>query len=187
MELFRKVFLIYVLMFLSYFCYAQKRKVFSAGISTDCGFGKELNNFSSTAKLRYYLFDNFRIAPSFSFYFPKEDSRMNAFAFNFHYLFPGLAADIFLSDRKGIVFYPVAGFYIANAAKGKRVCSTCSTNAVASNYSYYFGFDFGAGLDYDLPTSAPVWQDMTANFEIQYQAVENYRRPQLSLGLIYNF
>jgi hypothetical protein len=190
MKLFRKLFLICVLIFLTHFSYAQKEKVFSVGLSSDLGFGKDLNNFSSTIKLNYYLFSNFRIVPSFSLYPPKENSKMNAFAFNFNYLFPNAASNIFLTDRRGIVFYPVAGFYIANIAKGRRACASCSANAsggAAPNYSYYFGFDFGAGLDYDLPTSTPGWRDVTANFEIQYKIIENYGRPQLSLGLIYNF
>ncbi|MDR2679320.1 MAG: hypothetical protein LBC47_00765 [Tannerella sp.] len=66
---------------------------------------------------------------------------------------------------------------------------TCSTNSAASgsNYSYYFGFNYGVGLDYDLSESTPVLQNMTANFEIRYQTIENYRRPQLLLGIIYDF
>jgi hypothetical protein len=170
-RLFELFLLFGILFFASTFSNAQDKRVFSAGLSYDYGFGKDFNNFAATFKLNYYPFDNFRVAPSFSYYLNKNDMKMNAFSFNFNYLLSGLLPD--MAPR--VVFYPIAGFCIANVA------------ASGSNYLYHFGFDFGVGIDYDLPTLLPVLKDMTVNFEVQYQAIENFSRPQSFLGIIYNF
>jgi hypothetical protein len=98
-------------------------------------------------------------------------------------MFPNLVPRIFpVIKSHGVCFYPVAGFRIANTDRPNRY-----TAASGANYAYNFGFDFGIGIDYDLPTLLPVLQDMTANFEIQYQAVEIFSRPQLLFGIMYNF
>jgi hypothetical protein len=185
-----KILLTTVFFSVSFFCWAQNERKISVGMSTDYGFGKNFNNYASTLRLSYFLFEEFRISPSFSYYFSKDDMRMNVFSFDFHYLFPDLISHIFpVMDNYNIYFYPVAGFCIANIDKPKRACSDCSTNSSSSgsNYAYNFGFDFGAGVDYDLPTLLPVLRNMTTNFELQYQAMENYNRPQLLFGIMYNF
>lgn len=189
MKLFiKKICLTFLFIFSAYFCSSQKEKVLSAGISSGYGFGEELNNFATTLKLNYYLFQDIRIAPSFSFYLNKNNTTMNVFSFNFNYLFPYLISDFFpVMQSKSMTFYPIAGFCIASI-KSRRACSTCSEGfSYTSNYSYRFGFDFGVGIDYDLPILLPVFEDMAANFEIQLQMLENYVRPQLMVGLIYNF
>lgn len=159
-------------------------------MSTDYGFGESFNNYASTIRLNYFLFEEFRISPSFSYYFSKNNMKMNVFSFNFHYVFSSLIPHYFpVMKNQGLYFYPVAGFCIANIDRPKSVCSGCSTNAIPSgaNYVYNFGFDFGAGVDYDLPTLLPVLRDMNVNFEIQYQALEEFSRPQLLFGIMYNF
>jgi hypothetical protein len=187
---FEKILMISVFFSVSFFCFAQNEKTVSVGMSTDYGFGKRFNNYASAVRLNYFLFEEFRISPSFSCYFSKDDVRMNVFSFNFQYLFPHLISRIFPAmSNYDLCFYPVAGFCIAGIDRPKRVCADCSATAISSgsSYAYNFGFDFGAGIDYDLPTLLPVLRNMTANFEIQYQALENYSRPQLLLGIMYNF
>jgi hypothetical protein len=183
-----KICLTCLLVFPAHFCYPQKEKIFSAGISADYGFGEEVNNFAATVKLHYYPFQKFRMVPSFSYYSNKNDARMNIFSFNFNYLFPDLISDFFpTTQNNNVIFYPVAGFCIANVAKS--ACPTCSKKKSnsASNYFYNFGFNFGAGIDYDLQALLSAFRDVTANFEIQYQILENYVRPQISLGIVYDF
>ncbi|HCC51338.1 MAG TPA: hypothetical protein DEQ30_04200 [Porphyromonadaceae bacterium] len=187
---FSKLLLLLVFFSGSFFCLAQKEKKVSVEISTDYGFGKDFNNYASTVRLNYFLIEKFRISPSFSYYFNKDNKKMNIFSFNFHYVFSDLIPKLFpVMEDQGLYFYPVAGFCIANLDYPKRNCSNCSETVTSSgsNYTYNFGFDFGAGVDYDLPTLLPVLRDMSANFEIQYQALEQYNRPQLSFGIMYNF
>jgi opacity protein-like surface antigen len=188
MKLFiRKICLTSFLFCLTCFCYSQKEKIISAGISSGYGFGGEINNLVTTIKLNYYPSQEIRIVPSFSFYLNNDYTNMNIFSFNFNYLFPDLISDFFsITQNKGITFYPVAGFCVANI-KSRGTCSTCSKSSSTSSYFYKFGFDLGAGIDYDLPTLLPVFKDMTVNFELQYQILENYTRSQLMVGLIYNF
>ena len=187
---FERGLILLVFIFVSFFSIAQKEKKISVGVSTDYGFGKDYNNYASTVKLNYHLFEEFRISPSFSYYFNMNNTKMNIFSFNFHYLFPNLISQIFPGmENQGLCFYPLAGFCVANISKPRKGCSDCSSYSGTSdaNYMYHFGFDFGAGIDYDLPTLLPVLRDMSANFEIQYQAAEKYVRPQLLFGIMYNF
>jgi hypothetical protein len=186
-QLFKLFLLVSILLYVPVSSKAQDKRIFSAGLSNDYGFGKDFNNFATTFKLNYYLFDNFRVAPSFSYYLDKNDMKMRAFSFNFNYLIPGFLSNAFPTADQRVVFYPIAGFCIANIAARRTVCEECTRGSSSSNYLYYFGFDFGAGIDYDLPTLLPVLKDMTANFEVQYQIVENFSRPQFLLGIIYNF
>jgi hypothetical protein len=191
MELFfKKILLVLAFVCLPLFCFAQKEKKISVGVSTDYGFGKDINNYASTIKLNYYLFKEFRISPSFSHYLNKEHMKMNIFSFNFHYMLPNLVSHIFpVMENNGLCFYPVVGFCIADVDQPRKRCATCSeySNTSGANYVYNFGFDFGAGIDYELPTLLPVLRNMTASFEIQYQAIENYGRPQLLFGIMYDF
>jgi hypothetical protein len=183
----RKICLASFLIFLSCFCYSQKEKVLSVGIGSNYGLGKNINNFAATIMINYYPVQDIRLVPSFSFYFNKNDMNMNVFSFNFNYLFPDLISNFFpVMQNKNITFYPLAGFCIANITSGK-TCSTCSRGSSSLNYFYKFGFDFGVGIEYDLPVLFPIFEDMTANFEMQYQILENYARPQLLFGLVYNF
>jgi hypothetical protein len=185
-----KFLLIFIFVLFSFFCFAQNGRKLSLGLGTDYGFGKDFNNYASTVKLNYYLFEKFRISPSFSYFFNKNNMEMSVFSFNFHYLFPDLVPRIFpIMKNQSVCFYPVAGFCIASIDRPKKLCSDCSTSTVASraNYVYNFGFDFGMGLDYDLPTLLPILRDMTVSFEFQYQIVDIYSRPQLLFGIMYNF
>ena len=187
---FKKGLILLVFIFASFFSAAQMEKKFSIGISTDYGFGKDFNNCASTLKLHYHLFEEFRISPSFSYYYNKENVKMNVFSFNFHYLFPDLIPQIFpVLKNQGLCFYPVVGFCVANISNPRKSCSDCSSISATSgaNYMYHFGFDFGAGIDYDLPTLLPFLRDMSASFEVQYQAAEKYARPLLLFGIMYNF
>jgi hypothetical protein len=178
-----KFLLILIFVSLSFFCFAKNGRTLSIGMSNEYGFGKDFNNYASTVKLNYYLLHKFRISPSFSYFFIKDNMRMSIFSFKIHYMFPNLVPRIFsVMKNYGAYFYPVAGFCIANIDQPNRY-----TAASGANYVYNFGFDFEIGIDYDLLTLLPVLQDMTANFEIQYQAVKTFSRPQLLFGIMYNF
>jgi hypothetical protein len=43
------------------------------------------------------------------------------------------------------------------------------------------------GVNYELPTVAPVFKDMNTYFEIEYQALDHYRRPAFMFGVLYDF
>ena len=170
--------------------FSQKEGDISLGLSLDYGFGKDFNNYASGLRVEYNLFERFRIAPQFTYYLNKEDMKMVSFSFNFHYLFPELLSNYFPAlKNQGVCFYPVAGFLISNFSHRVNGCSGCSANGQDADmkYLYNFGFDFGAGIEYEIPTLLPILRDMVVNFEVQYQLMDNYTRPLVSFGLLYNF
>ncbi|MDR2915863.1 MAG: porin family protein [Tannerella sp.] len=185
----KKSLLISIFSISSVFCFSQKEKDLSVGLSLNYGFGKDFDNYASTIHFNYNILDRFRVAPSFSYYFDKDDIKMRLFTLGFHYLFPDIISNMFPSMKnQGLCFYPVFGFSIVNTSGPKKNCSSCSAGSRYNSFSSNnFGFDFGVGVEYELPTLLPVFRDMAVNFEIEYFAVENYSRPSVGFGLLYYF
>lgn len=188
---FRKYTLILFFSLFSIFCLSQKTGDIALGLSLDYAGGSNHNNYASTLHFRYNLFDNFRVAPQFSYYLNKDDMKMKTFAFNFHYLFPKMASTLFPSlNNQNIYFYPLAGFFIAGITESNANCSSCSAD---TNVNYRtksennFGFDFGVGAEYRLPSSSFFFKNASVCFEIQYQLLGMYNRPSFLSGLLYNF
>lgn len=187
---FRKNALILLLSFFSVYCFSQKEGDIALGLSIDVAIDKDYNNFASASHFRYNMFDQFRVAPSFSYYLNKHDMKMGTFALNFHYLFPELIPTMFSAMKEHqICVYPIAGIFISRISGERTVCSSCSSSDEGYRVTSInnFGFDFGAGVDYKLPTSIPFFKQSTLFFEMQYQLVGDYSRPAFTLGLLYNF
>ena len=181
---------VFVLFIFSLSCFSQKEKKVSLGVSLDYGFGKDYNNDALTLLLNYNLLEKFRVSPSFSYFLNKDDMKMKTFSFNFHYLFPKFLANTFPAMKnQDMSFYPIVGFLISNFSHVQGECHSCSVNNSTSDvkYLYNFGFNFGVGVEYDLPTLLPLLRDMGVNFEMYYQTTDNYSRPLISFGLLYNF
>ena len=169
---------------------SQESGRFSIGTSLDYGAGKDFNNYATTLHINYNLIERIRISPSFSYFLNKDNMKMSAIALNCHYLFPKLAESIFpVLKNQGICFYPIAGFYISNFRNDKKPCYSCvaNENKIGSKLRSNFGFDFGVGIEQEIPTLLPILKDMSLNFEYKYQALDNYRRPLISFGLLYDF
>ena len=163
---------------------------FSAGSSLDYGAGEEFNNFAGTIQINYNLAERVRIVPSFSYFLNKEQMKMSAIALNIHYLFPKLAEHFFSSlKNQEIYIYPLAGFYISNFSGQNKVCYVCTDEEKEPEIKFrtHFGFNFGIGVEYEIPTLLPLLRDMSLNFEFKYQLLDDYRRPLVSLGLLYDF
>ena len=168
----------------------QKAGRFSIGTSLDYGTGKDFNNYATTLQINYNLIERVRIAPSFSYFITKDDMKMSALAFNFHYLFPKLAEKIFpILKNQEILFYPIAGFYISNFSGEKKFCQACAADGmgIGSKFKTNFGFDFGVGVEQEIPTLLPILREMSINLEMKYQLLDNYRRPLFSFGVLYDF
>ena len=175
---------------ISGYCFSQKGKALSAGLSLDYSFGNDYNNYASSVRLNYNIFENVRLSPSFSYYLNDGDKKMMAFSLTFHYMMSEVVEKKMpVIMNQGIYLYPVAGFFISSFSHPKQSCNSCSTTPVTigTNYNYNFGFNFGVGAEYELPTLLPLLRDMNVSFEMQYIIVDTYARPSVSLGLIYNF
>jgi len=156
--------------------------------SLDYGLGKDFNNYATTIHLYYNIFSKIRIAPSFSYFFNKRNMKMRTFTFNCHYLFPDAASNYFkVLKNQGICFYPITGFLVSGIANNKKECYSCDVFEIpkSEKFSYNFGFNFGAGVDYEIPTMLPLLREMKMNIEIKYQTLDNYRRPLISFGILY--
>ena len=187
---FRRVQLFVILFMASFYCHAQGGGSASVGLSLDYGFGKDANKRASTLRFNYNILDDFRVAPSFSYYINEDGKKMHMFSFNFHYLFRDLMPDIIpVTKNQGLCLYPIAGFCVANISDTKRPCSSCSLSDYNPNTSYLssFGFDFGVGVEYELPTLLPLLRDMSAVFEAQYHALDDFGRPSFAFGVLYGF
>ncbi len=161
----------------------------SVGLSLNYAFGKEFNNYASAIHFSYNILDHIRVAPSFSYYLNKDEMEMKLFTLGFHYLFPDMISNLFPSMKnQGLCLYPIFGFSIVNASGPKSDCYSCSIGSGYNSSSLNnFGFDFGVGVEYELPTLLPVFREMAVNFEIEYFAVENYSRSSIGFGLLYYF
>ena len=185
-----RLFLALIFSFITSFCFSQKESKVSAGISLDYSLMNDYNNYASTVHLNYHLYDKVRIAPSFSYYFDKGAMKMRAFSFNFHYLMPELATKISpVFKNQGICLYPLAGFFISSFSGPVRGCNSCVIMSAVSetNYTHNFGFDFGVGAEYELPTMLPLLRNMHMMFEVKYFIVDDYSRPSFTFGLLYDF
>ena len=188
--LFKKIILVFIISLFSFSCFCQSEGDISLGINLDYGFGANFNNHAATLRFNYNFLEKVRVAPSFSYFLNKESMDMKAFSLNFHYLFPNLISKYIPAAKKhSILFYPIAGFFISSSSKLKKECYACTSDDFdpASNYVYNFGFDFGVGVEYRLPTLLPLLRNMSMNFETQYIIVDSYSRPLVSFGLLYNF
>ena len=169
---------------------SQNAGRFSVGSSLDYGAGKKFNNFAGAIQVNYNLVERVRIAPAFSYFLNKENRKMSAIALNVHYIFPKLAENLFpIFKGQEIYFYPLAGFYISNYSGKNKICNACIADNTGNGPKFRtnFGFDFGAGVEHKMPTILPLLKDMSLNFEIRYQLLDNYRRPLVSFGLLYDF
>ena len=179
-----------ILFVVSLCCYAQNEGSISVGLSLDYGFGKDANKHASTVRFNYSILNDFRVAPSFSYYINENEMKMHLFSLNFHYLFRDLISDIVPALRnQGLHLYPMVGFCVANISDTRGSCSSCSPTSYNSSASYMssFGFGFGVGVEYGLPTLQPLLRNLSAVFEAQYHALDSFGRPSFAFGVLYGF
>ena len=170
--------------------FSQEKRKISLGASLDYGAGKNFNNHGTTVFFNYRLLEKVRISPLFTYFFNKDKMKMKTFNLNFHYLLPKLAANLFpVFKNHDVSLYPITGFLISSTGNIKKDCSTCYVNGpkIRKKSSNNFGFDFGVGVEYKIPTLLFLLCDMNLKLELKYQTLDNYSRPLVSFGLLYDF
>ena len=184
----KKITVTLMLTIVSQFMYSQKEKDFSIGLGSDLSFGGGYNNFATSIKVTYNILDKIRIVPAYSYYIKKEMQNMYTISFDFNYLPQNISTKIFPKLKEGIlVIYPIAGFFIINYSKKWNVCNTCSIemNNPGSSYDSKFGFDFGVGAEYKIPSKVIFLKKSRVFFETKYITIEKFYRPLISCGLFY--
>ena len=189
-NLLKKIHITLMLTLIFQVTYSQKEKDFSVGLGSDLSFGGGYNNFGSSIRISYNILDRIRVVPTYSYYIKKERQKMYSISFDFNYIFPNISTKIFPKLKEEIfIIYPIASFFILNYSNPPIICKSCSIemNNPGSSYDSKFGFNFGVGAEYKIPTLLPVWRDMSVNFEMKYQTLDGYSRPLVSFGLITDF
>ena len=169
---------------------AQKDSKFALTLSGDYGFGAKINNHASTISLYYTPIEKIRVVPTFTYFFKSMLTNMQAYSINIHYLRPDLLNRFVpFTKTHDINLYPLAGVIVSNRSKKNKICNFCDTDLLMKrgySYSFNFGFDFGFGIEYKIPTMLPFLKDALLGFEMQYHILDNYERPVLKFGFIYN-
>jgi len=191
MELyFRKVLITFIASFFSIYLSSQKEGRLSLGTSLDYGTGRKFNNYATALYFNYNLMERIRISPSYNYFINTDNASLKTFSLNCHYLIPELASNLFpVLKNHDVSIYPIAGFLISSSGSNKNSCFVCYADGstVDKKFSSSFGFNFGVGVEYKIPTLLPLLRDMNLNFELKYQISDSYSRPLASFGLLYDF
>lgn len=169
---------------------SQNKNDLSMEVASEYGFGKYFNNRAMSMGLNYNLFDRLKIAPAYAFYIEQDNMKMNSLTIDFIYLFTDATNYLFPTlKNKGISYYPIFGICIVNASGVRTYCPSCAANERPYNNDLdsNFGFDFGVGVEYKLPTLQNIYRNMSLTYDMKYIAVENNYRPLLKFGLLYYF
>ena len=183
-----KISLSIFLTIISHTLYAQKEKEFKIGLGSDLCLGGDYNNLATSLRISYNVLDRIRVIPSYAFYLKKEKKKMNTLSFEFNYLIPNISKKVFPNSTEEIFFiYPVLGFFILNYSNSEKRCEACviEQNNSGTNYDSNFGFNFGAGTEWKLPSSTKFLKHSSLFLEMKYVTVENYTRLLFSSGLLY--
>lgn len=145
----------------------------AAGISFNYAAGtNNMSNLGLGLHYSYQLSDNFRIEPSFTYYFDTEKFSMKDINVNAHYLFN------MKDDRSH--FYPLFGFTSIFGAE--REYGEKNTDSYHAKDTFVrFGVNLGAGYQYD------VTDDFAIIAEAKYRLVETYGSLGLKVGCVITF
>ncbi|MFV0329008.1 MAG: outer membrane beta-barrel protein [Dysgonomonas sp.] len=131
----------------------------SKAIMPKLGYQTEFKRFALGVEGRYFFTDNIRVAPGLTFLFPKDDITGLDVDINVHYVFP---------IQSGLSVYPFIG--------GAMLNNRWSPDGGDSVSTTDFGFNIGAGIQYDVTSNGYV------NFEFKYTFKENKDPAYFMLG-----
>lgn len=128
-----------------------------------------LNCTGIGVKYDHLMSENFRIEPSFTYYFHNDDYNLYEASVNAHYLFH-------LDDMQSH-FYPIFGL---TTVFGKYKFTDINGNGDSNSFGR-FGCNIGAGYQYD------VTDDFALTAEAKYKLVYDYAQFNLSIGCLIKF
>lgn len=150
----KKLLFVLLLAVVSVGAYAQKGSVSG---HAKLGYQSDYKRFGVGVEGRYEIIDNVRLAPDAIIFFPKNDTWGLDINLNAQYTFKNVL------DK--LTIYPLAGVNISNnkwSASGDTKKVLKALGADTSNSFTNFGFNLGAGADYDITA------DSYLNFEMKY-------------------
>jgi opacity protein-like surface antigen len=139
---------------------AQERGQQAVGLNFEIGSGESYTNYGLGFKYQYNIMDNFRVEPSFTYFFKKDHATTWDMTANLHYL---------IAPADQMYFYPIVGFGLTNV----------DTDWSDSNTK--FAFNFGFGAEYMITDVIGL------NCEYKYRIVDNWSRSHFTFGAVFKF
>ena len=134
------------------------------------GMGAHLNYATEIARpgigldIHYYLTNNFRIAPSLTYYMSVKNKSMWNIDGDVHYVVP---------IGTQFSFYPLLGLHFSEWKNMKELSEPSDKNI----YNKRLGLNAGLGFQYDLSYKT------RATFEVKYQSIKDYSQVAFMLGV----
>ncbi len=160
----KKQFLLLLLLFfiVQQKSFAQYEGTF--GMGAHLGYASEIQRPGIGLDLHYYVTNNFRIAPSFTYYMQIKNKRMWNINGDIHYVVP--IGTVFS-------FYPLAGLHFSEWKNKSKNITTDSGDV----YNSRLGINVGLGFQYDF-----MYKSRTS-LEIKYQSIKDYSQVAIMLGI----
>ena len=154
----KKLMMIACMMLFSTAMFAEKGDMWLGG-GFSYGLSSDYKNFGIGAKGHYELLEKFRADAMVTYYFRHEDVAFFDISINAHYLF----------GEDDFHYYPLAGFTFLGY----------SENAVGFPSEFKFGYNLGAGAEYNFSDKVKVYG------ELKYQIVSGWSRLIPSIGIMF--
>lgn len=158
----KRLILILALAVVSLSVFSQTRRGDSS-FGLNVGYGFDTDNATIGVDYRYNVTDEFRLAPSISYYTKNDNLSACSLDMNAHYVFK-------LSDMFG--FYPLGGVNLSFWKYDHVLNNDTSTR---------FGFNIGMGGE------VYATDDITVGLEAKYNTVEDWDQAYLTVRVGYNF
>lgn len=149
----KKVLFVILLTIVSVGAFAQKGSISG---HAKLGYQSDYKRFGVGAEARYEVIDNVRLAPDLVFFFPKNKTWGADINLNVQYAFTNVL------DK--LTIYPLLGLNISNNRYSGETVHLGGGQEVKYDSEGFtnFGFNLGAGADYDITP------DTYLNFEMKY-------------------
>jgi len=132
-------------------------------IGVNLGYGSEIESLKLGVNFKYNFSDQFRVAPSFDYFFEKNHVTLWGINADANYLF---------NVADGINVYPLAGLALIGASYSGILGNSSDTE---------LGINLGGGVDFRLT------DEVDFNIEAKYQILDHWDQLVLSFGISYRF
>ncbi|WP_294081552.1 outer membrane beta-barrel protein [Proteiniphilum sp. UBA5384] len=159
---------IFILAFFSSLLFIQKIQAQfegTFGLGVHAGYGAEINNLGGGIHLHFYRTNNFRFAPSFTYFLENKKENMWMTDLDAHYILP-------VSYSASL--YPIAGLHYSH---WKYDTSKRDVQTEENWTKNRLGANLGLGFQHD------IGYRIRANFELKYQFIKDFSQVFFSAGI----
>ena len=170
-------------MFVAFVSISASAQQGTTALGLNLSYGTDHKAIGIGAKGQYGLTDALRAEASFDYFLKKEGLSMWDINVNLHYLF-SVTEQFKVYPLAGVTFTNWSGSSSGNDNNNGGWAKTRTYNdeyGGGSSSTSKFGFNIGAGLQYDLTDKLSI------NLEGKYQIISDFDQPIFSVGLAYKF